>query len=63
MGIAFLVSGANVGVRFKAGFIYQASYFYWWVLATIILIVGMMYEIFQTIKQAEEYTWNLLLTD
>lgn len=59
MASSILISGANVGLRFKVGFIYQISYFHWWLLMAILLIGEMVYEVCHTIKETEEYTWNL----
>ena len=63
MSIAVLISGLNVSLHFIAKFIYQFSYFNWWLLLAVILIVGMINEISRTIKQTEEYRWNLSLID
>ena len=60
MAASTLISGANVGLHFIAGFIYQISFFHWWLLLAILLIGEMAYEVFHTIKDTEEYTWNLL---
>ncbi|MGM9532556.1 hypothetical protein [Intestinibacter sp.] len=63
MSIAVLISGLNVSLHFIANFIYQFSYFNWWLLLTAILIAVMINELSRTIKQTEEYRWNLSLTD
>ena len=63
MSIAVLVSGANVGLHFVTDLIYQNSYIVWWLILSLFLLVGMAYEIYLIIKQTEEYTWNLSLTD
>lgn len=63
MSIAVLISGLNVSLHFIAKFIYQFSYFNWWLLLAVILIAGMINELSHTIKQTEEYRWNLSLID
>ncbi len=63
MSTAVLVSGANSGLRFMAEFVYQASYTNYWLILSALLIGGMVYELHRTIKQTEEYTWNLSLID
>ena len=63
MSIAALISGANVGLHFVTDLIYQNSYIVWWLILSLFLLVGMAYEIYLIIKQTEEYTWNLSLTD
>lgn len=59
MAISVLVGGANVGLRFKVDIVYRISFFHWWLLMAVLLIGGMVYEVFHTIKETEEYTWNL----
>lgn len=59
MASSILISGTNVGLHFMAGFVYHLSYFHWWLFMAILLIGGMVYEVFHTIKETEEYTWNL----
>ena len=59
MTVAILISGANVGLHFVAGFVYHLSFISWWLLLAILLIGEMVYEVFHTIKETEEYTWNL----
>ena len=63
MSIAVLISGLNVSLHFIAKFIYQFSYFNCWLLLAVILIAGMINELSHTIKQTEEYRWNLSLID
>lgn len=63
MSVAVLISGLNAILHFIAKFIYQFSYFNWWLLLAVILIIGMINELSRTIKQTEEYKWNLSLTD
>ncbi|MGM9536114.1 MAG: hypothetical protein ACI3VR_12700 [Intestinibacter sp.] len=63
MSVAVLISGLNVSLHFIAKFIYQLSYFNWWLLLAVILTAGMINELSHTIKQTEEYRWNLSLTD
>ena len=59
MAASILISGANIGLRFKVGFLYQISFIHWWMLLAIFLIGEMVYEVCHTIKETEEYTWNL----
>lgn len=63
MSITVLISGLNASLHFIAKFIYQFSYFNWWLLLVVILIAGMINEITRTIKQTEEFKWNLSLID
>ena len=63
MSVAALIGGANVGLHFVTDLIYQNSYIVWWLILSLFLLVGMAYEIYLIIKQTEEYTWNLSLTD
>lgn len=63
MSVAVLVSGANVGLHFITDLIYQNAYIVWWFILSVLLFAGMAHEIYLTMKQAEEYTWNLSLTD
>lgn len=63
MAVAVLISGTNVGLHFTVDFVYQLSFFNWWLLLTILLIGEMVYEVCHTIKETEEHTWNLSSTD
>lgn len=63
MTVAVLISGANVGLHFITDIIYQNAYIAWWLVLSVLLIGGMAHEIYYIIKQTEEYTWNLSLTD
>ena len=63
MSIAVLVGGANVGLHFITDLIYQNAYIVWWFILSVLLFAGMAHEIYLAIKQTEEYTWNLSLTD
>lgn len=63
MAVAVLISGLSVGLHLKFGFVYQPPFFHWWLLLTIILIGEMVYEVCHTIKETEEYKWNLSSTD
>ena len=63
MSVAVLVSGANVGLHFITDLIYQNAYIVWWFILSVLLFAGMAHETYLTMKQAEEYTWNLSLTD
>ena len=59
MAASTLISGANVGLHFVMGFVYHISFFHWWLLLAILLVGEMVYEVCHTIKETEEYTWNL----
>ncbi len=63
MSTAILVGGTNVVLPFMADYVYQFSYINWWIILCILLIGKMIYEIYHTIKQTEEYLWNSSLTD
>lgn len=63
MCVAALIGGANVGLHFITDLIYQNAYIVWWFILSILLFAGMAHEIYLAIKQTEEYTWNLSLTD
>ena len=63
MSIAALISGANVVLRFITDIIYQNTYIVWWFILSVLLFAGTAHEIYLAIKQTEEYTWNLSLTD
>ena len=63
MSVAALIGGANVGLHFITDLIYQNSYIVWWFILSVLLFAGMAHEIYLAIKQTEEYTWNLSLTD
>ena len=59
MATSILISGINVGLHYMVGFVYHLSYFHWWLLLAILLVGEMVYEVCHTIKETEEYTWNL----
>jgi hypothetical protein len=63
MSVAALIGGANVGLHFITDLIYQNAYIVWWFILSVLLFAGMAHEIYLAIKQTEEYTWNLSLTD
>ncbi len=63
MCISILISSANAGLRYINTRIYQSSFIIVWVILSLLLLVGAAYEIYHTIKQTEEYKWNLSLTD
>ncbi len=63
MTVAVLVCGINVGLHYMVSVIYTLSYFGWWLAFAFSLIGIMAHEIYYTIKQMEEYSWNCLLTD
>lgn len=54
-----LISMGSFGLHLTADFIYQFSYIHWWIILSAVLIGRMAREIYQTIKQTEELTWNL----
>lgn len=59
MGVAVMISGANAGLHFIADFLYQFSYIKWWSVSFFFLVGRMIYEMYCTIKQTEEFAWNL----
>lgn len=63
MGAAVFVSLANTGLHFMADFVYQLSYMNRWIVLLLILMGKLIYELYYTMKQTEEYPWNLSLTD
>ena len=63
MSVAALIGGANVGLHFITDLIYQNANIVWWFILLVLLFAGMAHEIYLAIKQTEEYTWNLSLTD
>lgn len=58
MGVAVLISGASARLHLIADFVYQFSHIKWWFVLPVILIGGMIYETYYTIKQTEELAWN-----
>lgn len=63
MSVAVLVSGIDLGLHYMVSVVYSLSYFGWWLAVAFFLIVIMAHEIYYTIKQMEEYSWNWLSTD
>ena len=63
MGAAGLVSAANIGLRFLAANALWSMDNGRWLILSVILLGGMVYELHHTIRQSEEYTWSLSLTD
>ena len=63
MCVATIVSGINTGLHFVTDLIYQEIYTGWWIALSVLLFIGLAYEIHCSIKRTEEYTWNLSLTD
>lgn len=63
MAAAVLISGANTGIHLMADFVYQPTFFPWWLLIMAISLWDMGYEVYRTLKETEEYKWNLSLTD
>ncbi len=61
--ISILIGGANAGLRYINTQIYHSAFIVVWVVVSTLLLAGMIHEIYLTIKQTEEYKWNLLLTD
>lgn len=59
MSVAVMVSGANIVLCTKPDYIYQFYYLKWWLIFAVLLVGGMMYETYRTIKQTEELAWNL----
>lgn len=52
-----------VGLHFVAEIVFQFAYLGWWMVLAFILVIWMTQEIRKTLKQTEEYIWNLSLTD
>lgn len=63
MSVAVLVSGIDLGLHYMVSVVFTLSYFGWWLAFAFALIGIMVREIYYTIKQMEEYSWNWLLTD
>lgn len=59
VGITVLVSGSGLGLHRIAHFLYEYSYICWWFILAVFLIWKMIQEVYYTIKQTEELTWNL----
>lgn len=51
-----LVSAGNWGLHLVADFIYQFSYFHWWVILSVLLMGRMAQEIYHTVRQTGELT-------
>lgn len=63
MGAAGVVGTGNIGLGFlSANALWSIDTGRWLILAAI-LVGGLIYELHHTIRQSEEYTWNLSLTD
>lgn len=58
MFTAVLVSVGNCVLHLFADFIYQFSHLHWWLLFIVFLFGKTAREIYHTIKQTEELTWN-----
>lgn len=59
MGVAAMVSVANVVLCTGADYVYQFYYLKWWLILSALLAGEMIYETYRTIKQTEELAWNL----
>lgn len=59
MSVTVLISGADMGLHLIADFVYQSSCITWWFVLSVLLVGRMIYEIYYTIKQTEEFAWNL----
>jgi hypothetical protein len=57
--VAVIVSGINVGLHFVTDLVYQEIYIGWWIILSVFLLIELAHELHCTIKQTEEYTWNL----
>ena len=57
--VAVIVSGINVGLHFVTDLVYQEIYIGWWIVLSVFLLIELAHELHCTIKQTEEYTWNL----
>lgn len=58
-GAAALISGGISVLQWRASPLFQHSQLPWWGLMTVLLLAALAYELRQTIKQTEEYPWNL----
>lgn len=58
ISIAVLVSALNTMLRVIADFVYQFSYIKWWLLPAVLLIGEVIHEIYCTLKETEELSWN-----
>ncbi len=59
LSITVLVSVSNAGLHLMADFVYQLPFVKWWLILSALLAGAMIYEIYITIKQTEELSWNL----
>ena len=59
MCAAVIVSGINTGLHFVTDLVYQEIYIGWWIILSVFLLIELAHELHCTIKQTEEYTWNL----
>ena len=59
MCVAAIVSGINAGLHFVTDLVYQEIYIGWWIILSVFLLIELAHELHCTIKQTEEYTWNL----
>jgi hypothetical protein len=57
--VAVIVSGINAGLHFVTDLVYQEIYIGWWIILSVFLLIELAHELHCTIKQTEEYTWNL----
>ena len=62
MCAAVIVSGINTGLHFVTDLVYQEIYIGWWIVLSVFLLIELAHELHCTIKQTEEYTWNLSST-
>lgn len=58
MSIAVLVSTANAGLHIMADFVYLFSYIKWWLLLSVLLFGGMVYEIYSMIAVPSWRGWS-----
>lgn len=56
---AVLVSAGSWGLHLAADFIYQFSFFHWWIILSVFLTGRMIQEIYHTVRQTEELVWSL----
>ena len=63
MCVAVIVSGINTALHFVTDLVYQEIHIGWWLVLSVFLLIELAYEIHCMMKQTEEYTWSLSLTD
>lgn len=59
MSVTAVIGVANGICHSMADWIYQLSYIGWWIILCMILLAGVVYEMYHTIRQTEELVWSL----